>query len=289
MNCCAGFVTLNCGGGPFTDPVTGLKWVNDERYIEASVDLRKEGVLINASVRLEPSTSPVGNAESLKDASVFYPIGSIPRSKFCYNLPIITHSYYTPSPRNYLLRATFPSSNLTTEATNAKGDNVSLSTYSKRFYFTVDSTYISTIELLENQTQILELVITAFDREVYVCLVPLEDRSSMPAISALELRPFALGMYPRTDPPSIGTERNSITTYFLTVARLNFGGDKQLRYDLLQVHGRWVGAIIFNYVWLARTWGVSATAAAAPWLIESVRSVQISRWQVRPDMGSCED
>lgn len=226
-------MTLNCGGGPFTDPVTGLKWENDERYIEASVDLRAEGVLISASVLPEPSTSPVNNSESLKDASVFYPIGRIPRSKFCYNLPIFNSQ--TKEPMNYLLRATFPSSNLITKATNAKGDEVSLSTYSKRFYFTVDSTYISTIELLENQSQILELVITAFDAVVYVCLVPLEDRSSMPAISALELRPFAVGMYPRVDS---GMLKLPITTYFLTVARLNFGGDMQLRYDLLQVHGR---------------------------------------------------
>ncbi|BBN00474.1 hypothetical protein Mp_1g29480 [Marchantia polymorpha subsp. ruderalis] len=229
------FVTLNCGGAAFTDPVTGLEWENDARYIEASDDLREERVLINASVLLEPSTSPVVNAESLKDASVFYPIGSIPRSKFCYNLPIFY--YLTLWPRNYLLRATFPSSNLTT-----KGDNVSLmSTYSMRFYFTVDSTYISTIELQENQPQILELVITAFDKMVYVCLVPLEDRSSMPAISALELRPFEVGMYPRVDS---GMLKDSITTYFLTVARLNFGGDIQLRYPVDKYDRIWAPAKI---------------------------------------------
>ncbi|PTQ26545.1 hypothetical protein MARPO_1026s0001 [Marchantia polymorpha] len=142
---------------------------------------------------------------------------------------------------NYLLRATFPSSNLITKATNAKGDEVSLSTYSKRFYFTVDSTYISTIELLENQSQILELVITAFDKVVYVCLVPLEDRSSMPAISALELRPFAVGMYPRVDS---GMLKLSITTYFLTVARLNFGGDMQLRYPVDKYDRIWAPAKI---------------------------------------------
>ncbi|BBN00463.1 hypothetical protein MPTK1_1g29440 [Marchantia polymorpha subsp. ruderalis] len=234
-----GFVTLNCGGVAFTDPVTGLEWENDARFIEAYDDLRAERVLINASVNLEPSTSPVDNGESLKDASIFYPTGPIPRSKFCYDLPIFNYS--TEEPRNYLLRATFPSSNLTTEATNAKGDNVSLSTYSMRFYFTVDSTYISTIELQENQPQILELVITAFEAEVYVCLVPLEDRSSMPAISALELRPFALGMYPRVDS---GMLKDSITTYFLTVARLNFGGDIQLRYPVDKYDRIWAPAKI---------------------------------------------
>ncbi|BBN00469.1 hypothetical protein Mp_1g29460 [Marchantia polymorpha subsp. ruderalis] len=63
----------------------------------------------------------------------------------------------------------------------------------------------------------------------------------MPAISALELRPFELGMYPRVDS---GMLKLSITTYFLTVARLNFGGDKQLRYPVDKYDRIWAPAKI---------------------------------------------
>ncbi|KAG6553875.1 hypothetical protein Mapa_004792 [Marchantia paleacea] len=70
----------------------------------------------------------------------------------------------------------------------------------------------------------------------------------MPAISALELRPLATGMYPRFDDGVVDIlGKVSITTYFLTVSRLNFGGDTQLpsiRYPADKYDRMWVPAKI---------------------------------------------
>ncbi|KAL3691798.1 hypothetical protein R1sor_005449 [Riccia sorocarpa] len=175
-----------------------------------------------ASVSLETSR-PTDNEQELKTAMVFYPGNAdhdrIPRSKFCYHLDV----YYNESeaPRNYLLRATFPSRNLTAAV-------LSLNLYSTRFYFSVDSTYIATIELDEKTPQIIDLIIIPLSRTVHVCLVPLEDRSSMPAISALELRPFAMEMYNRSfQSESWGTfgPKSSQGSYLVLFNRTNFGGD----------------------------------------------------------------
>ncbi|KAL3684301.1 hypothetical protein R1sor_002323 [Riccia sorocarpa] len=90
------------------------------------------------------------------------------------------------SSRSYILRATFPGRNLSTTAKDENGKPILLDAYSTRFYFTVDSTYVATIDLQEDSHQIVELIISALDDHVVVCLVPLEDRSSMPTISALD-------------------------------------------------------------------------------------------------------
>ncbi|KAL3687490.1 hypothetical protein R1sor_013799 [Riccia sorocarpa] len=218
-----GFISINCGGSDLQDPYTNLTWVTDENYLQYMEDLDKENVTVKASVRLG-STGPVDNAEQLKTAMVFYPGNpspfSVPRSKFCYSLPV----YFNQSekPRNFLLRATFPSRQLQPVSLE-----VDLSLYSTRFYFSVDSTYVATIDLYEHEEQNIELIIVPLSDTVYVCLVPLEDRSSMPAISALELRPIDY-FYPRSyDERTAGAygPKSLQASYLVVVSRFNFGGD----------------------------------------------------------------
>ncbi|KAG6546481.1 hypothetical protein Mapa_012030 [Marchantia paleacea] len=225
-----GFISINCGGDTGTDPDTTLEWKSDGDFLQAAVEMAEEGVTINATVQLNATAVPRDNAEGLKTALVFYPGNPDrkARSKFCYKLPVEYNS--SANMQNLLLRATFPSSNLTTTALDHNGQPISLSAYSSRFYFTVDSTYITTVDLRWSEPQTLELIITAFDEHVYVCLVPLEDRSSMPAISVLELRPLAPDMYQRRAKSSRveSSGRTLITTYLMTVKRWNFGGDPQL-------------------------------------------------------------
>ncbi|BBN15152.1 hypothetical protein MPTK1_6g17470 [Marchantia polymorpha subsp. ruderalis] len=107
----------------------------------------------------------------------------------------------------------FPSQNLTVNGT-------ALSGYTTRFYLTVDSTYITTIELLPSIPQTIELVVSSLDDKFYVCLVPLEDKSSMPAISTLELRPY----YPDTYGRSGQSKDKQQSSYLMLVDRFDFGG-----------------------------------------------------------------
>ncbi|KAL3687492.1 hypothetical protein R1sor_013801 [Riccia sorocarpa] len=218
-----GFISINCGGsaGDLEDPYTNLTWVADDNYLQYIDDLDKENVTVRASVQLE-STNPVDNAEQLKTAMVFYPgnPSRVPRSKFCYTLPVYFNQ--TEKPRNFLLRATFPSRQL-----QPMSLEVDLNVYSTRFYFSVDSTYVATIELYEHEEQNIELVIVPLSDTVNVCLVPLEDRSSMPAISALELRPMGY-LYPRSYDERTGGvygPKSLQASYLVVISRFNFGGD----------------------------------------------------------------
>ncbi|KAL2641554.1 hypothetical protein R1flu_009141 [Riccia fluitans] len=123
---------------------------------------------------------------------VFFPGASdhagTPRSKFCYELPVIFSS--TEAPVNYLFRATFPSSNFS-------GAAINWNTSSTRFYYSVDSTYIATIELQDESSQTTELIVSPLDTALYVCLIHVdpEDKRSMAAFSSLELRHLDQGMY----------------------------------------------------------------------------------------------
>ncbi|KAL2652484.1 hypothetical protein R1flu_020612 [Riccia fluitans] len=226
-----GFVSIDCGGIGGVDPVTGLDWTGDWERLEAPGELEREGVTINATHEHYPiAAAPViDNLKQLTTATIFFPgnINRVPRSKFCYNLPV--DFTVENASRSYLLRATFPSRNLTTTARDENRKPILLNAYSTRFYFTVDSTYVATIDLLEKIPQIVELIISALDDHVLVCLVPLEDRSSMPVISALELRPFAVTMYSRVyDLINQGNGRTVQTTYLWLLGRMNLGGDPTL-------------------------------------------------------------
>ncbi|KAL3684308.1 hypothetical protein R1sor_002330 [Riccia sorocarpa] len=229
-----GFVSIDCGGTGGVDPETGLDWTTDWEWLEAGAELDREGVTINATLDLDSIAAaplPVTNRQQLRTALLFFPRRSnrVPRSKFCYNLPVDFR--VANSSRSYILRATFPGRNLSTTAKDENGKPILLDAYSTRFYFTVDSTYVATIDLQEDSHQIVELIISALDDHVVVCLVPLEDRSSMPAISALELRPLDNGMYSRSfDWINQGNGRVVQTTYLWKIARVNYGGDPNVPY-----------------------------------------------------------
>ncbi|KAG6546476.1 hypothetical protein Mapa_012025 [Marchantia paleacea] len=205
-----GFISISCGGVSGVDPITSLEWITDETHLDSHTSLSEEKVITTADVQYNEISPSVPNGEQLKTALVFLSIQPS-RSKFCYNLPIAFNE--TEGSRNYLLRAMFPSKNLTRNGNALPG-------YTTRFYLTVDSTYITTIELLPSTPQTIELVVSSLDDKFYVCLVPLEDKSSMPAISTLELRPFNPGTYGRTGQ----SKDKQQSSYLMLVDRLDFGG-----------------------------------------------------------------
>ncbi|KAL2652526.1 hypothetical protein R1flu_020654 [Riccia fluitans] len=217
------FINIDCGGTGGLDPVTNMKWVTDKGFLDSASQLADEGVAVPALVKLNDSTaSSRNNAEQLKTALAFIP-GRSSRSKYCYNFTV---NYTDVNSTSYLLRAMFPSRNLTANVKNQ--DKFPFDIYGNRFYFTVDSTFISTVDLDPFEPQTIELVVSTLDKSLYACLVPLEDRSSMPAISSLELRPLSQSLYPRA---SANGQSNTIgntrvqTTYLMLVSRLNFGAN----------------------------------------------------------------
>ncbi|KAL3684453.1 hypothetical protein R1sor_002475 [Riccia sorocarpa] len=231
------FTSIDCGGTAIKDPATGIEWLTDDGFLEPGELLKSKLVAVPATVTLDAEAmKTLANAERLNTAMVFRPqVDGIGPSKYCYVVPVQNST-------NYLVRAMFPNSNLA-----AKDQNIDLSSYNKRFYFTVDSTFISTIELDPVATKTIELVVTPLDENMYICLVPLEDRSSMPAISTIELRPLPDALYlsgreltssGNTDSSSDNQPRGNTglrTSYLITVSRVNFGGDTSvppIRYPL---------------------------------------------------------
>ncbi|KAL2652613.1 hypothetical protein R1flu_020741 [Riccia fluitans] len=237
------FISIDCGGPGFKNNTTNIEWLPDQQYLEpANFKLLKEkGVIVPATAALDAETSKtLANAELVKTATVFLPgVDGISPSKYCYVVRVENST-------NYLVRAMFPNRNLTA---NDPKLGIDLDGYSTRFYFTVDSTFISTIELDPVAPKTVELVVTPLDENMYICLVPLEDRSSMPAISTIELRPLPTALYlsgrelttsgSSQDPANQGSvprgNTGLRTSYLMTVSRLNFGGDTSmppLRYPI---------------------------------------------------------
>ncbi|KAL3686779.1 hypothetical protein R1sor_013088 [Riccia sorocarpa] len=228
-----GFISIDCGGEGATDKfVPGLQWVTDENFLDSGEQLNREGVAIRASVALNDTPAAVAtrdNADQLNTAMVFLP-GLAARSKYCYTFQMPTAE--TINTTSYLIRAMFPSRSL-----KAMDPEVDLTIYGTRFYFTLDSTVITLVDLDKEQTQTIELVVNPLDYLMFICLVPLEDRSSMAAISSLEVRPLSDYWYPRGNAPGNAPStikngqdaKSKRTTYLITVSRLNFGGNVSSR------------------------------------------------------------
>ncbi|KAL3684443.1 hypothetical protein R1sor_002465 [Riccia sorocarpa] len=222
------FISIDCGGQFGFKDLTDIEWSTDERYLDSIAVLRNRSVAVPATTTLDEKTSKtLANAELVKTAMVFRPgVEGISPSKYCYVVKV-------QNATNYLVRAIFPSSNLT-----ARDSNIDLTRYNTRFYFTVDSTFISTIDLDPVAPKTVELVVTPLDTNMYICFVPLEDRSSMPAVSTIELRPLPDSLYlnDRVYGSASGTTTDEVapantgrrTSYLLTVSRLNFGGNTSM-------------------------------------------------------------
>ncbi|KAL3684454.1 hypothetical protein R1sor_002476 [Riccia sorocarpa] len=254
----SGFISIDCGGSAGTDPVTGLEWVTDFGFLDSARRLTDEGFAVSAIVNVDETNATIlSNAEQLKTAMVFLPVAMVfdpgashgnrgrnfSRSKYCYVINV-TYDDSKPDSTDYLIRAMFPTKNLTAASTGQE-----LNKFGTRFYLTVDSTFVATIELDPLKPQTIELKVTPIDTSMYICLVPLEDRSSMPAISSLELRPLPGQLYNSTGggDPNSGSDYIAQTTYFMTISRLSFGGNVSLpplRYPLDKYDRLWYPARI---------------------------------------------
>ncbi|KAL2652598.1 hypothetical protein R1flu_020726 [Riccia fluitans] len=228
------FISIDCGGEGLKDVATEIEWLPDEKYLDSGEVLKEGFVAVPATVTLDKDTlKTLANADLVQTARVFLPrVNSISLSKYCYVVGVRNTT-------NYLVRVMFPPRNLT-----ANDPSIDLSRYTSRFYFTVDSTLIATIELAPVLPKTVELVVTPLDKNMYICLVPLEDRSSMPAVSTIELRPLPNELYLEgrreiqtadiiNDQGDLVTPRAAgntglRTSYLITVSRLNFGGNISL-------------------------------------------------------------
>ncbi|KAL2622107.1 hypothetical protein R1flu_002312 [Riccia fluitans] len=266
-----GFISIDCGGTGGPDSDTRLDWDTDEDYLQNSKQLSDSNATVKATVYVKQDSDGQINGKQLQSAMVFFPEASdhagTPRSKFCYELPVIFSS--TEAPVNYLLRATFPSSNFS-------GAAINWDAYSTRFYYSVDSTYIATIELQDESAQTIELIVSPLDTALYVCLIPVdqEDRrvhrwidGSMAAISSLELRPLDQGMDTRFSSNETGS---SVPTYLITFARWNFRGNHshQLRYPHDQYDRIWSSRVLSDP-------NSSVISAAPRTLRDDAKTVQI--------------
>ncbi|KAL2612546.1 hypothetical protein R1flu_024238 [Riccia fluitans] len=230
----ADFISIDCGGKGFKDVATEIEWLPDEKYLGSGKVLRERFVAVPATVTLDnDNLKTLANANLVQTAMVFLPrVNGISPSKYCYVVGVRNTT-------NYLVRVMFPPRNLT-----ANDPSIDLSRYTSRFYFTVDSTFIATIELAPVLPKTVELVVTPLDKNMYICLIPLEDRSSMPAVSTIELRPLPNELYLQgrqeiqtaditneqgdVVPPKAVGNTGLRTSYLITVSRLNFGGNISL-------------------------------------------------------------
>ncbi|KAL3684445.1 hypothetical protein R1sor_002467 [Riccia sorocarpa] len=242
------FISIHCGGLNGFKDTRNIEWSTDEDYLDSIEVLRKMSVAVPATMTLDEKTKErLANAELVKTAMVFRPgVEGLSPSKYCYVVQVQNGT-------DYLVRVVFPSSNLT-----ARDPNIDLTSfrYITRFYFTVDSTFISTIDLDPVAPKTVELFVTPLDRTMYICFVPLEDRSSMPAVSTIELRPLLDSLYQQDrTTSSSGSDINPKkvapgntgrrASYLLTVSRLNFGGNTSappIRYPLDHYDRLWYPA-----------------------------------------------
>ncbi|KAL3684438.1 hypothetical protein R1sor_002460 [Riccia sorocarpa] len=219
------FISIDCGGTGFVDVATEIEWLPDKSFLSSVEVLTDKLVAVPATVALDDQTvKTLANGNLVKTAMVFRPrVDGIMPSKYCYGVGVKNIT-------NYLVRVTFPTSNLT-----ANDPSIDLSRYNKRFYFAVDATFIATIELDPVAPKTIELVVTPLDEKMHICFVPLEDRSSMPAVSTIELRPLPRDLYhdgrgaksggaSLLNQPRVGNT-DVLATSLITISRLNFGGN----------------------------------------------------------------
>jgi hypothetical protein len=192
-----GSVYIDCGStASYVDPVTSMRWETDApKYITKGV---------NAFVRSAKATYP----DLSELTTVRYFPDSIPY-KNCYTLPV--------SPNNtYLIRATF---------FYGSYDNA---TTLPSFQMAIDGTIVANVTI-ENATAFVYHefgVVSPLNASViFLCLLR-DSSNSVPFISAISLSsPLPANFYEPNDVILLNERK-----YYHTKYRLNFGGDRLVRY-----------------------------------------------------------
>lgn len=194
----ARFISIDCGASkPYVDPVTGINWVTDANYTS-----------VGTNVDPVPGASAFSNNSEYSTLRVF----KEPRTKYCYTLPV------TPN-TTFLLATTFWYGNF--DALNKP----------PIFNMAIDATAVLPIDLTN------ALYATAALRREYigksavaatsvsVCFYQDPAALRNPFVSSLQLR--------LVDPGSYQTPWLDSGNFLLSFLRQDFGGDREIRYDLV--------------------------------------------------------
>ncbi|KAL3676802.1 hypothetical protein R1sor_026750 [Riccia sorocarpa] len=136
-------------------------------------------------------------------------------TEYCYNFNL---SLSNKNSTVYLVRAMFP---FPLSVSDSGKPRIVLDTLSLEVPYTRDSYEPLAIELLA----------TALDDSLDVCLMPLTGAGKIGAISSLEVRSVPETLYPVFDHGKVDIDGRTVQdtfNYYVTQARLNFGGDKML-------------------------------------------------------------
>ncbi len=198
----AGSVFIDCGStASYVDPVTNIRWETDApKYIRKGV---------NAFVPSAKATYP----DLSELTTVRYFPDSLPY-KNCYSLPV------TPN-NTYLIRATF---------FYGSYDNA---TKLPSFQMAIDGTIVANVTI-ENATTFVYHefgVLSRLNASVIFLCLSRDSSNSVPFISAISLSsPLPANFYSRNDANFLKERK-----YFHTKYRLNFGGDRLVRYEDCQL------------------------------------------------------
>ncbi|KAL3685550.1 hypothetical protein R1sor_003572 [Riccia sorocarpa] len=260
-----GYINVDCGGTGGKDPITGLDWESDDDYLQSAALLKSEGLAVSSKVIFSNSTAKFRvNANQLDTATVlWFPQSTQSKgfSKYCYSFDV---SLSNMQSRDYLVRVVFSNTNLPSVDWELE--------YSQNFLFAVDTKVISDITLDNQEAQTVELFATALDDSLDICL--LENKydyipgPTLVGISSIEVRSLPETLYPaykggKLDSKGRTLRLNHTVYYYVTVSRLNFGGDESsppIRYPPIDttVYGtgpllRTVRGIVLTSAWEGAT------------------------------------
>ncbi|KAL3675898.1 hypothetical protein R1sor_025846 [Riccia sorocarpa] len=230
-----GYINIDCGGqsGNYKDPLTGLDWVTDEGFLQSADMLTRQGVAVQAQVLLNDSRSTSRiNAKQLQTAMAFFPpVDNKPTHKYCYKFDL---SLSNQESKNYLLRAVFPTARISSIA--GHGDIIEQrvgNTELAEFEVAVDATTVYSLHwnwtVVVYESHIVELFVRSIDDSMYFCVKMYAKWFAV--ISSLELRSLPEKLYPTFNNGKLDSAGRTVTqsttrlSYFLTLSRLNFGGN----------------------------------------------------------------
>ncbi|KAL3677052.1 hypothetical protein R1sor_027000 [Riccia sorocarpa] len=231
-----GYISIDCGGGGgYNDNLTGLAWVADEEYLESYDRLTSENLTFSSKVVLNKSS--LNNPKQLETARIFsFDLFQTRYTKFCYTVDL---SLSNNKSRSYLIRAMFPprQSPWNTPLSDITGP--------QDYYLVIDTTILNVV-LYDQEPVTIELLAMSLGDSMDICVAP-SALDVMPAISSLEIRSIPEILYPVFD-GKVDTSGRALSPelkYYLTVSRLNFGGNESspaIRYPLDRHDRLWYAA-----------------------------------------------
>ncbi|KAL3675652.1 hypothetical protein R1sor_025600 [Riccia sorocarpa] len=151
-----GYVSIDCGGvGGYNDSVTGLAWIGENDYLESYDVLISANLTSSMNLTQGSNSTFRDNVKQLETARIFnFP--SI-QTKYCYKFNL---SLSNKNSRVYLVRAMFPP----------------IVSSSDIFFMVVDNSARAVYPAVDYEPMIRELLATASDDSMNVCLMPIKEK-----------------------------------------------------------------------------------------------------------------